>query len=115
MKSKEMIQLELKEEILSIKIHLNLKEATNLICNLFNDISPVCLYEISLKQDSFSFPGLFDVKINEGKVNLIDLIKSIKQNQYRLGIIEGKEIRSKEFKNQLKSLFYLANLEIDNE
>jgi hypothetical protein len=111
MKSNEMINLELKEKILSTKIEITLEQAVKLACSLFNNICVHSIYKHSLGKTKFSFPGLFEVEIKNNTINLIEFIISINKNIYRQGVIEGGENKKKEIKYKFES--FLNSIDFD--
>lgn len=116
MKSKEMINLELKEEINNIEIWITLKEAIKLLETIYPTYCTYSLYNMYNNTSEMSLPGFkFKIIIIENKINLLDFIKTLKERIFNEGISKGKESEKLQIKNKFIDLFDYLDINIEND
>ena len=116
MKSKEMINLELKEEIDNLKIWITLKEAIKLVKIIYPNYCVYSLYNMYNNTSEISLSGFKSkIIIVENKINLVDFIKALKERIFNEGLSKGEKIEKLQIKNKFIDLFDYLDINIDND
>ena len=116
MKSKEMINLELKEEINNVEIWITLKEVVKLLKVIYPNYCVYSLYNMYNNTSKMKLSGFkSEIEIVDNKINLLIFIKLLKERIFYEGTLEGEKTEKSIIKNKFIDLFDYLDINIEDD
>ena len=116
MKSKEMINLELKEEINNVEIWITLKEVVKLLKVIYPNYCVYSLYNMYNNTSKMKLSGFkSEIEIVDNKINLLIFIKLLKERIFYEGTLKGEKTEKSIIKNKFIDLFDYLYINIEDD